>query len=1510
MKRFIGFIFILLFSFSAFSKKKEKHNTLYQFIANHGQFHDNVNFRTDLPNGYLYMENNTFTYHFFDGELLGQLHHGYYKGDTSNLAMRYHTYKVNFENANSEPKINTSKKRENYFNFFIGKDKSKWAGKVPAYEQVTYNELYPKIDLIMYRHEYDGLKYDLKIAPGGDPQNIKLRYDGVDSIYLNNGKLYVITSLNENWEEKPEAWQIIDGKRKKVVCKYKLEGQTLTYDFPKGYDKDYELIIDPILIFSTYSGSTTNNFGYTATYDKFGFLYSGSSSFGSGYPTTVGAYQTTWAGGSFSNGTDIAITKWDTTGTSIIYSTYLGGTSDELPHSLVVTDFHELYIMGTTGSTDFPVTAGALDTSFNYDTPLRPVNLLNGVGVYYLNGSDIIVSKLDSSGSSLEASTFLGGTHTDGLNNGLNKFNYADEVRGEVDLDKNGNVYIASCTRSEDNPITTVGFQTTKLPPATGHIDGIVYKLNHNLSGLIWTNYLGGLSGDASYSIAITDSNDIYITGGTHSLDFPVTPLAFDTSYNAGNDGFVVNISENGDTLLNSTFYGTDNYDQSYFVELDVHGNVHLFGQTSGPNGALISNAMYHDSLGGQFIVKFKPQLDSVIWATRFGSGDGTPDISPTAFLVDVCSAIYLSGWGSQIQGSLSTTGLDTAGSPMQGTTDGQDFYVMVMSDDANSLLYGTFMGGTAAEHVDGGTSRFDRKGKVYQAVCAGCQNGSFPTFPNPGAHSTSNNAPGLGCNLAVFKMDFLLPIVIADFDVPTVGCAPFTVHFDNLSVQQSATNFYWSFGDGTTSTQFEPNHTYTSAGIYQVKLVLTDGATCNLSDSLIREITVLNDANTTLPDAVVCNGEPIQIGIPQNNDPNLNLSWVPSLYLSDTAISNPYANPSVNTTYTLVIDNGLCFDTVIQTVVLDDISAQIHGDTSVCSIDAPFLLNSTVQGSPSNYHWSNFADFTDTINANPNATQVLVTPPDSVNYFYLEVTSSFGCTVKDTFLMIQKDVLNPINAAFSDPGPGCAPYSVLFQNTTDSTAFTTYLWNFGNGLTSTLSNPSTTFNTKGDYVVTLIAFDSSICPQSDTFRWQVQARADSNYTVNQMVCYGQDTEIGIPADTVPNTTYDWIPTTGLSDPTINNPTVNITQNTSYLLVVNHVCTDSVTNNITVEPIFANSDSLHIICSDNPVVNLKGSSNGTGVNYIWSSLSNLGDTLNSSLADSTMNTTQLNTYQYYYFQVESNNGCFEKDSTFVVISDQTITASPDDFICHLDTVFIHAKNNFLPNAMDFYWSPANAIIGKTDTTSIQVAPLTDTYYYLSAINDSGCVFKDTVLVEVSKINPQNVTASAMDDSVLFGFSTVINATPPTGFLYSWTPKEDIANPDESSSEAAPQQTTTYTLLVTDPQNGTCSYKDEVTIVVYEINCGEPDIFIPNAFSPNSDGENDAYQITGKVIQTIELQIYNRWGELVFETTDLNESWDGKFNGKPVDPNVFVYQLKATCIDNKEFIKKGNITVIR
>ncbi|MFM7725823.1 MAG: hypothetical protein ACKO7B_03915, partial [Flavobacteriales bacterium] len=217
----------------------------------------------------------------------------------------------------------------NYSNFFQGNDPAHWAGGCRHFLEAELQSLYPGIDLKMHAGG-DFLKYDLIVKAGASAETIAMRYEGQTSLRLDRERLTVQTSIGEVTEQKPLAWQIIDGEKKLVACRYNLKGNVVTFDFPKGYNHNYELTIDPELVFSTYSGSTSDNFGYTATYDEEGFLYSGSSAFGQNYPTTLGSYDQTHNGGNstIEQGIDIAITKYGLNGTSLAWSTFLGGSGD------------------------------------------------------------------------------------------------------------------------------------------------------------------------------------------------------------------------------------------------------------------------------------------------------------------------------------------------------------------------------------------------------------------------------------------------------------------------------------------------------------------------------------------------------------------------------------------------------------------------------------------------------------------------------------------------------------------------------------------------------------------------------------------------------------------------------------------------------------------------------------------------------------------------------------------------------------------------------------------------------------------------------------------------------------------------------------------------------------------------------------------------------------------------------------------------------------------------------
>jgi len=967
LKKAALFFFTMFFFFA---------NSQNAFIENKGQFPLKVEAKIKLPSGALFIENELLRYAFYSAKDVASIH----SLEKKERRVNAHSYTVHFIKSNKNIISQFSNESNYYENYYIG-ERSNWTSNVKTHKTFLQKNIYSGID-IKYYIEEDNLKYDFLIQAQALPEQIKIQYKGLKGLEIKNGNIYLETSVNNITESIPYAYQIINGEEVEVVCKYKLNNNIISFEFPNGYQPNYPLVIDPVLEFSTYSGSTADNFGYTATYDDFGFLYSGSTSFGVGYPTTIGAYQINYMNSS--GGTDIAITKYDTTGTQRIYSTYLGGSLDELPHSMIVNSLNELFIYGTTGSSDFPTTASSYQPGFNGGIGFAPL----GIGVTFPDGSDIFVSRLSADGGNLLASTFIGGTGNDGLNTASKlRYNYADEVRGEIDIDNNNNIYIATCTQSSDFP-TTNSFQLS----SEGNQEGCIVKMDNNLTSIIWSSYLGGSNDDAIYSLALDDNNDIYVTGGTSSFDFPTTLNSYQNNYqdSIGADGFITKISENGIKILSSSYFGTEKYDQSYFVEIGEENKIYLFGQTRATGAQLVNNAAYSVSGGGQFIAILDSQLENIIRSTVVGSGKSTPDISPTAFLVDVCGKIYLAGWGSNLGGPLSTLNLIVTSNAFQETTDGNDFYLMVLDETLSTVSYATYFGGSqSSEHVDGGTSRFDKRGIIYQSVCAGCGgNSDFPIEPDPGAVSSINNSSN--CNNGVFKFNFDFPILLADFNSPGAICDT-NISFQNLTSTNPNTSYIWDFGDGTISTTISPTHHYAQKGLFNVTLIALDSSSCNITDTVIKPIYIHSNSLDTLSNILKCFDEKKQIGLFPINNSTITYDWTPSLNLSSDNISNPFTDTEVDQQYQLLISNGFCIDTLLQNIVITDLQLDAGEDTIYCS--DPIFLTATYSNKVTSIHWSSSNNFNDTLSL--DSVIIVATP----QYFYVKASNGY-CEQIDSVLV------------------------------------------------------------------------------------------------------------------------------------------------------------------------------------------------------------------------------------------------------------------------------------------------------------------------------------------------------------------------------------------------------------------------------------------------------------------------------------------------------------------------------
>ena len=398
--------------------------------------------------------------------------------------------------------------------------------------------------------------------------------------------------------------------------------------------------------------------------------------------------------------------------------------------------------------------------------------------------------------------------------------------RGEINVDAQDRPWVASVTGASDFPVVNAPFPAY----GGGSTDAVLFRLSNDLSALEWSTFVGGSSADAAYGVQFTPGGEPVLCGGTTSGNFPTQADGDDTTFGGVADGFALRFAAGGGAPTGGTLFGTNNYDQAYFVQVDAIGQVYLFGQSIGNKP--VSAGTYSDSpQAGQFVACYAPALDELVWHTRIGDPGnvGSIDISPTAFLVSDCGEIYMSGWGGSTNNSSpfifssGTNGMPTTDDAFQtGTNDG-DFWLGVMNPGGTELSYATFFGGgTSAEHVDGGTSRFDKDGTVYQAMCAGCGgNSDMPT--TTGAWSSTNDS--FNCNLGLFK--FELGELDVGIDVATEGilCDGLDVAFENTSTL--GYNYLWTFDDSEISTEYEPTHTFSSPGSYTVILTVTDPAGC-----------------------------------------------------------------------------------------------------------------------------------------------------------------------------------------------------------------------------------------------------------------------------------------------------------------------------------------------------------------------------------------------------------------------------------------------------------------------------------------------------------------------------------------------------------------------------------------------------------------------------------------------------------------------------------------------------------
>ena len=588
--------------------------------------------------------------------------------------------RMKFEGADSQAEMVGLEPLPGIVNYFIGDDPSKWYTNIPTYQKVGYKDLYPGIDLVYYGNQGQ-LEYDLVVAPGADPTQIMLAFDGAEQLTVDDQGDLVLTLPQSSTEagqaetatlrlHKPVVYQRDEqGEKHALAGTYVLRGaetaathhtvavhlgETQHVAFQvASYDTSKPLIIDPVLSWATYLGRSGDDGGGGIAIDVSGNAYVTGGTSSSGFPGTAGSpIQSTFGGNR-----DVFVAKLNAAGTALLYSTYLGGNGKDDGFGIAVDAAGNAYVTGDTRSSDFPGTAGSL------------IQSMYGGGDY-----DAFVTKLNANGTSILYSTYLGGGNDD--------YGYG------VVIDQAGQAYV---TGQSGGP----GFPATIPNTCRGNSDAFVTKLNAAGTSLVYSTCLGSSDTETATAIAIDEEGNAYVTG-VAGVGFPgTTGSPIQGTYGGGpTDAFVTKLNASGTAILYSTYLGGSGRDGGFGIAVDAAGYAYITGHTSSTGFPGTAGSSLQPTLGGNldaFVTKLNASGTAILYSTYLG---GSAEDSGFGIAVDQAGHAYVTGE------SASSNFPGTAGSPIQSTYGGDptDGFVTKLNATGTALLYSNYLGGSGRD--------------------------------------------------------------------------------------------------------------------------------------------------------------------------------------------------------------------------------------------------------------------------------------------------------------------------------------------------------------------------------------------------------------------------------------------------------------------------------------------------------------------------------------------------------------------------------------------------------------------------------------------------------------------------------------------------------------------------------------------------------------------------------------------------------------------------------------------
>jgi gliding motility-associated-like protein len=1285
------------------------------------------------------------------------------------------------------------------------------SNKINEYKQITYQNVYPGIDMTFYTHESGQLKYDFIVQPGANPELIELEYVGVNDLKVDFDGSLQFTSKAGSWREGvPLTFQETGSVRTEVAANYRVEGSTLRFEVG-DYNTDRVLVIDPIYVdWSTYfygekyPGTSGTWQGYTWVFDvdmddKDNVYVTGITN--QVYPKFDNVYDSSLAcNGNSCFSYDAFVAKMSNTGDSLLWFTYIGGSSYEWFLTLAVNELQQPVITGVTASNNYPTTSGAYDTDFGGN---------NGFN------RKLFVTKFTKEADSLIFSTYFGG------DNGT----WYENVTA-IELDSDGDVYLVGQTTSTDWPTTANAYEDTYGGGSWGGSwaqsrgDGFLSILNADGSNLLYSSYIGGAGDESVRGIFLDSDEKIFLVGGTNSSNFPTTPGFSGFNQTPKNeDGFIMKFEKGGSKLIYSHLVGGAANDRFSGIYVNSFDEAYVAGISSSSDFYVTKNAYQKKNAGGVDLVicKFNKFGSNFHYSTYLGGSSAESPNTWSFYSSDVNIAANIRE-EAIICGQTQSSNFPVTSDALQDTNknNGMSTWantacIAKLSMDGSRLLYGSYWGGTRGEISS--AVKLKRYSCFTHIVYGGITySGDFPVSQNPWKDTAQRYGTwwSLSGFVSKFRDTLYTETIDLKFGDTLVECDNV---FEPLDAKNQGADFLWSTG--------HTGRYYIVKDTGELWVQATYGC-----DTVRDTLQVVLEYSPTMPvlpgDSLYCDTIPDLVLDAKHDTIRATYEW------QDASTNQTYSTNQPGK-YWVTVHTPNCGSKTdsINIRYLETPEINLPDDSTFCdSVNMVINLN---ESDPSRqFAWSTL---------------------DSVASIHVKDTGTYWAKAYNAcgFDSAQFTALQLLTPVVQLPNDTlyCNDFTLgLKVGVSNNNEF--YQWDeYEQGLVIGLTD-SVTLSDPGSYVVkitnkcatvkdsiTLRRLDppSVKLPEDDTLCNTILidlVASDPNSITNQEGFLWNDNS----TDTM----------------------LRVTAAGKYWVQVSNDCgtdSDTVVYSIKYNPQFSlGSDSVYCNAVKRDVDITQSEP---------TSLYFLNDVPFSG-------STTLDQEGTYWFKIENYCGEYEEDITLGLLTSPSAQLPEDKVFCGAVTATTLDVPDRSDNEESILWSDQS--IGTSTVFT------TEGKHWVQISNRCG-VDSDTILFSVSNYPEVDLG----EDTVLCGnFAIQLDAGYNPNYTYEWKPY------GETSYSIFATEQVTYSVTVTNADG--CESGDDFTVgsgcVSY--------VHIPDAFTPNQDGVNESFKPVLVNTQNFSMEIYNRWGERIFVTTDPNEGWDGTYQGKACDDGVYVYQI--------------------